>query len=75
MKSSILFLRVTFRFSEMLQILPKIIKMTSGMYISGINIFGYLQRGAMSKVLIITMLEMIMLSLLPKVPTTIESLL
>ena len=55
----------------------EIYKITSKMpykkHISEINVLGYLQRVAILKVLIITMLEMIMLPLLPKVPTTIES--
>ena len=54
----------------------KVIKKTSKMpykvHISEINVLAYLQCVAMLKVLTITMLEMIMLSLLPKVPTTIE---
>ena len=41
-------------------------------HISEIIALGYVQRVAMLKVLIITMLEK-MLSLLPKVPTTTES--
>ena len=40
---------------------------------SEINVLGCLQRVSLLKFLIITMLEMTMLSLLPKVPTTIES--
>ena len=48
-------------------------KMPYKMHISEINVSGYLQRVAILKVLKITMLEMTMLSLLPKVPTTIES--
>ena len=43
------------------------------MHISEVNASGYLQRVSMLKVLIITMLEMSMFSLLPKVSTTIES--
>ena len=42
-------------------------------HISEINVLEYLQRVAILKVLIITMLEIIILSLLPKVSTTIES--
>ena len=55
----------------------EIYKITSKMpykkHISEINVLRYLQHVAILKVLIITVLEMIMLSLLPKVPTTIES--
>ena len=47
--------------------------MSYKVHISEISVIGYLQRAAMLQVLIITMLEMIMLSLLPKVPTTTES--
>ena len=43
------------------------------MHISEVNASGYLPRVSMLKVLIITMLEMSMFSLLPKVSTTIES--
>ena len=43
------------------------------MHISEINVLGYLQRVATLKVLMMTILEMTMLLLLPKVPTTIES--
>ena len=57
--------------------MPKVIKITSKMlyklHITEIIVLGYLQRVAMLKVLIITMLEMTMLSLLPEVPTTIGS--
>ena len=42
-------------------------------HISEINILGCLERDSMLKVPIITMLEITMLSLLPKVLTTIES--
>ena len=55
----------------------EIYKITSKMHykkhILEINVLGYLQSVALLKVLIITMLEMIILPLLPKVPTTIES--
>ena len=47
--------------------------MPNKVHIWEINVLVYLQRVAMSKVPAITMLWMIMLSLLPKVPTTIES--
>ena len=45
--------------------------MSYKVHISEINVLGYLQRVSMLKVLIITILEMIMLSLLPEVPTAI----
>ena len=48
-------------------------KMPYKVHISEINVSGYLQRVAMLKFLIITMLEMTMLSLSPKVPTTTKS--
>ena len=48
-------------------------KMPHKVHISEINVLAYLQRVSMLKGLIITMFEMIMLSLLPKVRTTIES--
>ena len=55
----------------------EIYKITSKMpykkHISEISVLGYLQPVAALKVLIITMSEMIMLLLLPKVPTTTES--
>ena len=41
-------------------------------HILEINVLAYLQRVAMLNVLIITMLEMIMLSMLPKVPAKIK---
>ena len=53
-----------------MQISIKVIKMTSKMsyvmHISEINVLAYVKRTAVLKVLIIAMLEMIMLSLLPK---------
>ena len=48
-------------------------KMPHKVHISEINVLAYLQRVSMLKDLIIIMFEMIMLSLLPKVRTTIES--
>ena len=74
MKTTFFFLKKTYCFKK---ISMKFIKITSKMpykkHISEINVLGYLQRVAMLKILIITMLEMIMLSLLPKVPFKIES--
>ena len=67
-KSRLFFLKTTECF---MQNLPEVIKITRKMpykvHISEINVLGYLQRAAMLKILIITMLEII-LSLLPKVP-------
>ena len=55
----------------------EIIKMTSKMlykaHISELSVLGYLQRVVMLKVLITTILEVIMLPLLPEVLTTIWS--
>ena len=48
-------------------------KMTYKVHISKTNILAHLQRVATLKVLIVTMLEIIMLSLLPKVLTMIGS--
>ena len=50
-------------------------KMPYKVHIFEIIVLAYLQRVATPKFLIIMMLEMTMLSLLTKVPTTIESLL
>ena len=47
-------------------------KMQYKVHILEINVLAYLQRVAMLNVLIITMLEMIMLTMLPKVPAKIK---